>query len=440
MVAVLPSLLIAACARMPRPVTVARVAAMAAPEVPVVLVPGFTGSKLRHPLTGEVVWGKGTNLLCPRNGGYDLALPIAGEPHLEAFGILEELRLGPVRRGVYRPLIEALQARGYRRGRLGVPADAGATLFTFAYDWRQSTVRAAGELAAVLEELRRARGDEELQVDLVCQSSGGYVCRWLAKYGGATLDEAEAGRAGSVPGVRVRRVVLVGSANGGSMRVLRELDRGRRYLAPIGRRMQPEVLFTFPALYEDLPHGADGLLLDQYGDPLPEEGADLYDPATWRRLGWSVLGEEASRRIANAGRDDLFGTRAERRVKLERWLGNARRFQALLAVDPAGFDPRVHYLLIGNPYDKTPVRAVVVADRAGWRTLFTGDRELDRRPYLAARASGPGDGHATVESLHDLSPGERRAVAAGPFYVLGGHFSMVLQPAVHHRIAEFLLE
>ena len=61
-------------------------------------------------------------------------------------------------------------------------------------------------------------------------------------------------------------------------------------------------------------------------------------------------------------------------------------------------------------------------------------------PYLAALATRPGDGHATVESLQHLSPAEERALGAEPFYVDGGHLDMILEPEVHRRIVEFLLE
>jgi len=431
------------------------------PEVPVVLVPGLTGSKLRVRGTGEVVWGEGRDLVFPRDGGYDTVLPIGAPVRLEPFGVLEELRLGPVRRGIYGPLLDFLEAHGYRRGRLQAgmdpPDGAGgaaeidprATLFTFAYDWRRSAVRAAGELAAALERLRSARasggaGAGNFQVDLICQSSGGYVCRWLAKYGGATLEQAEAGRAGPPQGIHIRRMVLVGCADGGALRNLREMDRGRSYIPLIGRAILPEVLFTLPALYEDLPHATGSmpvadLFVDGAGWPLPD--VDLYDPASWQRYGWSAMDPKVARRIEASGRRDLFGTPEERRAFLERSLDRAARFQRMLAADPPGFEPAADgpaYYQVGNAYDETPKRAVLTPGPHGWQTLFAGDRALRHRPYLEAIAAGPGDGHATVESLRALSPKERAALAAEPFYIHGGHFEMILAPATHRWILEQL--
>ena len=72
----------------------AQVPATGSPDVPVVLVPGITGSALRVRATGEVVWGEGRDLVLPRDGGYNTVLPIAGPVRLEAFRVLDELRLG----------------------------------------------------------------------------------------------------------------------------------------------------------------------------------------------------------------------------------------------------------------------------------------------------------------------------------------------------------
>lgn len=168
-------LLTVACTRLPPPAAGQLLREGPPPEVPVVFVPGVTGSLLRDRATGELAWGAGRNLLVPRDGGYALAYPVAPpaawEPRLEPAGVLEEVRLGPVRQPVYGPLLEALEARGYRRGDLAAPRP-GDSLFGFAYDWRRSNVESAGELVARLDALRRARGEERLTVDLLCQSSG----------------------------------------------------------------------------------------------------------------------------------------------------------------------------------------------------------------------------------------------------------------------------
>lgn len=431
-----PALLLAACTQAPAPAG----PAVAPPEVPVVFVPGVTGSELRDRERGGVAWGTGRNLIVPRDGGYGLAYPVAPppgwEPRLEAAGVLEEVRLGALRQPVYGPLLKALEDRGYRRGDLAAPRP-GDTLFGFPYDWRRSNVETAGDLVARLEALRRARGEERLVVDLVCQSNGVHVCRYLVRHGGAPLDEAEAraeAGSGAPPAVSVRNLVLVAGSNGGSLRILAELDRGRVYLPVIGRRMLPEVLFTFRSLFEDLPHDPAGRFVDRRGRALPVE---LYDPGAWLRYGWSVFHPAVERRLAGAGRDDLFGDRVERRAYLARVLDRSRRFQRLLARDPdAAVAPCYH--VIGNAYAPTPRLAVLERAVGGWLTLFGGDRAVAREPYLRARVHAPGDGHATLDSQLALSPRELDRLGSEPYFIRGGHFELILDPATHRRVFEAL--
>ena len=95
----------------------------------------------------------------------------------------------------------------------------------------------------------------------------------------------------------MRKLILVGSSNGGGLRILRELDRGRNYISLIGRRWHPETLFTFPAIYQDLPVYRRDLFLDADGRELE---IDLFDAESWRRHGWSVFSRAARRRLAKA--------------------------------------------------------------------------------------------------------------------------------------------
>lgn len=347
------------------------------PSVPVVFVPGVTGVVLRDSKTGEVVWGEGRNLLGPKDGGERLAL--GPDDTLEPAGPIDEIRLFGIQKPIYGPLRELLVRAGY------VP---GETLFFFGYDWRRDLTEGAGRLRERLEELRGKQGRERLEVDLVCQSSGAHLCRYLAKY---ELP----------PTLAVRRLVLVGASNGGSLRILRELDRGRRYVPLIGRFMRPEILFTFPSLFQDLPTYRRGLFLDEKGKPLD---VDLWDPESWRRYGWSVQGRDA---------------------ELRRVLSEARRFQEMLRADSSRFgDTRVY--VVGSADQPTPDRAVLVRDGKEWKTFFTGDAWLRRRPVLEALATAEGDEHATVASQDWLSPQEKAALALPPHRVEGGHFEALL--------------
>ncbi|MEJ2086184.1 MAG: hypothetical protein P8Y44_10975, partial [Acidobacteriota bacterium] len=222
---------------------------------PVVFVPGVTGVELRDESSQKIYWGIGRNLLTPRDRGYRVARPLAshsGSPALGPGGVILQLRVaGIFHKLVYRPLVDLFIANGYKLGDLASPR-ADDTFFLFSYDWRQDNVTSARLLAERLEQVRKARGQPRLEVTLLCQSNGSHICRYYTKYGGLTLDEAERGESVKT-GVDVIKLGLLGSSNGGSLRVLRELNRGRKYIKGVGRVFSQEVLFTFIALFQDLP-------------------------------------------------------------------------------------------------------------------------------------------------------------------------------------------
>jgi hypothetical protein len=382
-------LLLAAC--VPKYAGLAERPPAVPPSVPVVFVPGVTGVVLRDSRTGEVVWGEGRNLLGPDDDGSRLALgpPLGPDTTLEPVGPIDEIRLFGIHKPIYGPLRTLLVRAGY------VP---GKTLFFHGYDWRRDLGESAGRLGDWLETLRQEQAREHLEVDLVCQSSGAHLCRYLAKYG-------------LPPTLTVRRLVLVGASNGGSLRILRELDRGRRYVPLVGRFMSPEVMFTFPSLFQDLPIYRRDLFLDIQGRPLD---VDLWDPGSWRLYGWSVQGKDA---------------------ELRRVLSDARRFQEMLHTDSPRFgNTRVY--VVGSTDQPTPDRAVLVRDGKEWKTFFTGDAWLRRRPTLEALATAEGDEHATVASQDWLSPQEKAALALPPRRVKGGHFEALLTV----EAGRFLLE
>ena len=351
---------------------------------------------------------------------------------------------GLVRKAIYGPVPEILTRHGYVRGDLSAP-DPRADFFLFPYDWRSDNVTSAHRLAQRLEDLAAARshapradgaasGGEALGVDLVCQSNGAYICRYLAKYGWATLEEAEAGQVRPLKGVWVRKIILVGTSNGGAVRILREVDRGRTYLKGWGRSMLPEVVFTFPSIYQDLPSYLPSIFIDEQGKPLDW---DLYDAQLWADQGWSVFDAEAQRRADT--RPDLYADRSVRLNFLRRCLDRARRLHAVLQADPEPASPATRFYLLQNIYDPTPQRAVVYRRGAGSDLRFTGDNEVDDNPSLTAIASGQGDGHATSVSQLHLSAEDRAHFGAEPFYLRGEHFELITDPATLHRVMDFLL-
>lgn len=412
-----------------------------AEKAPVVYVPGSTGTELRARATGEIAWGRGRQLMLPRDGGYALARPIhlspaSGESPFEATRAIEKIRLaGLFGQEVYGPIVRLFEANGYQVGDLRDPRP-GDTAFLFAYDWQLDHRLGAVRLLERLEALRRARGEERLAVDLVCQSNGAYICRYLVKYGGATLEEAEAGAARPPEQLDVRKMILLGNSNGGSLRMLREIHRGRTYIDVVGRKMQPEVLFSLPAMFQDLPVIRDDLFVDRRGTSLD---VDVFDAEAWREHGWSVFAPEARRRLARRNRPDLFGTEEQRMEYLERVLRRAKRLHGVLSRDAPGFGS-TRYFLIQSRAHPTPDRAVLLHHEGGWETLFTGDRKLRRMGELHDLVTADGDVHGTVESQLWLSPQEKAAIAADPFDVSDEHFELILQPETHRRLLDHLYD
>lgn len=405
------------------------------PTVPVVFVPGVTGVELRETGGTRILWGKGRNLICPRDHGYNIARAIEAGPSrsgVEAGEVILQLRLaGVVRKPVYQPLVDLLESNGYRVGDLARPRPEDS-LFLFSYDWRQSNVESAHQLLERLEQVRVTRGEGRLAVVLVCQSNGAHLCRYLARYGAATLDQAESGQ-GDVPAtLDIQKIVLMGASNGGSLRILRELDRGRKYVPWIGRRWAPEAFFGYESLYQDLPAYTDDLFVDQEGQAI---SVDLYDVASWMKYQWSVFAPSVESRLAKNRHPELFGDAAARESYLDRTLREARRVQALLRSDSGGTAAERYYL-IRNDFNDTTARALLVEEEGGWRTYFLGDEALDRFPGILGRLGASGDGHATLHSQLWLSAPELELLSPEVMNVEGPHFAMI-----HSREAQrYLLE
>jgi hypothetical protein len=421
------------CSLAEKPITVPHLKAEDS-TAPVVFVPGSTGSTLRDRTTGKVVWGRGANLVGPLDRGYAIAVPVTGEPdQIEAGTFIDQIRLaGIFKKEIYGPLMRTLEAHGYRTGKLDDPRP-GDTLFAFAYDWRHDTISSASQLADSLQQLRRARGEDQMQIALVCQSTGVNLCRYLVKYGGCSGEEAAAGTPCSLDGIEVTKLVMIAPSSGGSLRTFSMIDRGRRYLRPF-RSFAPETIFTFAGLYQDLPVYSQDLFVDQQGEPV---AVDLLSADSWQTYGWSIYKAKVSNRLARSKRFDLFADERQRTRFLQRVLDDARRFHELLRRDVAWF-AETRYYLIGAGDQDTPEIAVLVPTRVGWKTQLHGDRSLRRQAHLSSRIAAAGDGHATQESQLWLSPQEA-AVIGEPFLVPGPHFEVILDPAALRHLLEILL-
>jgi len=408
-------------------------------RTPIVFIPGITGSKLRDLETGKLAWGNLSRLFSPRDGGYSSALPIVPEtepPNFKPEGLVERIRIpGLVSVDIYYSLIRALEANGYVVGDLASPTEE-ATLLLFAYDWRQENVNAATELAAGLERLRQVRGEGELRVDFICQSNAARIARYFIKYGGATIEQAEAGEARPPQGIRVEKLILVATANGGALKTLKEFNRGRVYFPVLGRKIRPETMFSYEALFESLPAYRGDLFFDENGSTVE---ADLFHAADWERYGWGTFGKKTRKRLAKKNRGDLFGDTQDQLDYLALRLDRARRYHRLLVSD--GPEPLVtRYYSVQGLSRPTTERALLVQEKGEWVTYFGWEKRVTRDPLLEGLANVPGDMHATAESQFWLSPREQQAMAQPPIAVDDVHRSLMADPEAQRWVLEFLLD
>ncbi|WP_310385262.1 lipase/acyltransferase domain-containing protein [Roseateles sp.] len=366
---------------------------------PVIVIPGLFGSKLREPHSGEEVWpGDWQRVLFSdyRELALDPGPNREGKPAaspLEAFDLADRV-LGI---DFYGPLIDTLaRFGGYRPGRPGQAVPPGERrYYVFAYDWRQDNVQHAAALDALIEQIRRDYGKPDLRVDIVAHSMGGIVARYYLRYGPHDVLDGQPSLISLYGTERVRKLVLLGTPNFGAVSALHGFLRGE----PIGfKRMPPEVVASMPSAYQLFPHPLAEWGVDSAGQALHD---DLYDPATWQRLGWALYDPEVAARVtaqsdaAAEGEVKLAALRRQFTHSLER----ARRLAWMLST-PEPASP-VRYVLFGGNCAPTPAKLAVetVAGRSFTRlkpSELTSPRPGVRFDELMLE---PGDGRVTKPSL-----------------------------------------
>ncbi len=166
---------------------------------PIVLIPGFMGSRLSRVRDNQQVWVDPVWALTNLPGFVrDLMLRSPDDPKLYPSGVLHDVDIADlVRVGVYRRLWKfALSPTG-----LGL---APSDYHEFAFDWRKGVSAAAAELDAVLVGLP----DRNRPVTLIAHSQGGLVVARLFKLAGPGSS-------------RVSKVVAVGCPFAGLLKTVK---------------------------------------------------------------------------------------------------------------------------------------------------------------------------------------------------------------------------
>ena len=382
--------------------------ARAAHPPPVIVVHGVLGARLRD-ATGRELWPGGLSRLA-FSEYRDLALDI--DPGtlaprgggLEPYAIFDEAG----GRDFYGAILRTLEdAGGYRLSRPGEPvATDERRYYVFLYDWRRDNLESIARLDALIERIRADHADPALKVDLVAHSNGGLISRYYARYGTRDLLDGNDFPVDQAGARKIRRMVLLGTPNFGSLEAVKGLIGGAR----VGfRRIPTEVLLTMPTSYQLLPHALNDWLIGIDGEPLQR---DLFDVELWRRFRWSIFDPAVRARVVE-GLD--AGAGAARLDLLERYfarqLARARRFTWALSVAETGAG--VQPIVLGGDCHLTPARLLV--EDIGEDSLLRLWPEEIEHPRAGVdygmRMLEPGDGTVTKASLlarEALDPGVPR--------------------------------
>jgi hypothetical protein len=235
------------------------------------------------------------------------------------------------------------ELRKQARTREAGAGDVGA-LLPVAFDWRRDITEATSALEAAIERAHRRKLDMGLagdtaRVDIVAHSLGTLLLRYYLRYGTQPLPAD-----GSPPVLdwrgaeKVRRVLLLGPPNAGSLEALIILTRGGK-----PHRMMPKtpagVVGSFVSMYQLIPHPDQAALVSaQDAEPI-----DHFDVETWDRFGWGPLGHDERAQGVRANLMPELDSAAARRAAARRYVGlclaNARQLHAALDVPsspPAG--------------------------------------------------------------------------------------------------------
>lgn len=368
-------------------------------QPPVVLIHGALGGRLGEPVSGREVW-PGSLLKIVFSDYADLKLDIDPQTLTPTNSTLVPLGIASRAGGVdyYGRILQTLEvAGGYVTGVPGTPASRGERRhYVFHYDWRQDNVESARQLDAFIEQIRADYDDPSLKVDVIGHSMGGMIARYYIRYGTVDVLDDNAFPVNQHGAAKIRRVVLLGTPNLGSIGALRTLIRG--YKIGLGT-IPPEVVATFPSTYQVLPHAITEWFVTMDGRPLRRDQFDTEN--FWKRFRYSVFSPQVRARVEEDFADKARA--AEYIALLERYfekhIERARRFSWSLTVPVP--DNRIRYIVMGGDCVPTPAR-VVVEEYGGDSVLRLAPGEI-HSPLPGIDYDRlmlePGDGTVTKASL-----------------------------------------
>ena len=341
-------------------------------KLPVIIVPGLTGSELINSRTNEVVWFK-----APRSKVDDLRLPITAnvlksQDSLVRGDILRSIKIGIFPRiDVYGGLIEALIAKGgYHEESWASPTTDGdkASIYVFPYDWRKDNVENARLLIREITALKLKLKRPDLKFNVIAHSMGGIITRYAAMYGDVDLPAGNRKPQPTWAGAKnFEKVVLLGTPSEGSALALRSLVDGFaiggiNINLPFVQNLTKFDLFTIPSAYQLLPAPGTFRVTDENFEPI---NVDLYNPKEWSRYGWNAINDKRFPKEFKL---------AERRLAAQFFASALTRAKRLHEALAAGFNATAPALfnIVGADCNDSLDLVVLRRDRRtdNWITMF----------------------------------------------------------------------
>jgi pimeloyl-ACP methyl ester carboxylesterase len=367
-------------------------------QPPVILIHGIMGARLAEKTNGEEIWFGHIGRLAFSDFA-DLALtidPATLEPRasgLETSGLADRV----AGRDYYGNITRVLEeAGGYHLAEAGaMSTNRNREYYIFTYDWRQDNVVTAARLSDFIDRIKKSHSDPGLRVDLIAHSMGGLAARYYLRYGRDDVLMDNEFPVNFTGAQNVRRVILLGTPNLGSVSSLHAFIEGTK----IGFRSIPtEVLATMPSVYQLFPHSLHEWLVTTSGKPLQR---DVFDVEVWRRFQWSIFDPKVRQKVLANAESEAEGMAWLDMMEryFEKRLERARRFVWSLTVPVAEAPYRL--IVFGGDCLPTPSRLAV--EEVG------GVSEIRLKPaQIKTPVAGldyatlmlePGDGTVTKASL-----------------------------------------
>ncbi len=381
-------------------------------QPPVIFIHGVLGSKLKDINTEEDLWPGAVSRLLLHDYS-DIAFDINPETlnPLPSKAVAYAISDGAAGKDFYGKIVRTLsETGGYKLSTVGEQVNpAQKNYYVFHYDWRQDNVITAGQLADFIEQIRVDYHNPDLKVDIVAHSMGGLITRYYMRYGKQDVigDNDFDKKLNMYGAERVRRVILLGTPNLGSVKTLNLFIQG----VDIGiNQIGTETLASMPSLYQLFPHPLVDWIVKSDGTPLQR---DLFDVDIWRSFQWSIFDPKTRQRIVKGFENKAQGEQHLQVMEqyFEKHLERARRFVWSLSIPLPENHPEL--IIFGGGCNLTAARIIVEeVNGASMVRMFPKEitQPVNGVDYDALLLE-PGDGSVTKASLlgrNTLDPSVKR--------------------------------